>query len=87
MNDVTELSGDLSFGDGSLEGSLSFGGGLGGSMDVGGVTVVCNDDYEALRNKPSINSVELVGDKSFEDLGDSPLTNLEIQEIFDSVFN
>lgn len=43
-------------------------------------------DYNDLINKPSINSVELVGDKTFEDLGDSPLTNVEIQEIFNRVF-
>jgi len=28
-----------------------------------------NDDYESLSNKPQINSVELVGDKSLDDLG------------------
>lgn len=28
-----------------------------------------NDDYESLRNKPQINSVELVGNKSLDDLG------------------
>lgn len=44
-------------------------------------------DYSLLDNKPSINDVELVGNKSFEDLGDSPLTNVEIQAIFNRVFN
>ena len=28
-----------------------------------------NDDYDTLQNKPSINGVQLIGDKSFEDLG------------------
>lgn len=44
-------------------------------------------DYEALENLPSINGETLMGDKTFEDLGDSPLTNLEIQEMFNHVFN
>lgn len=38
-------------------------------------------DYEKLKNKPSIESVELIGDKSFEDLGLRPLTNLEIDAL------
>lgn len=45
------------------------------------------NNYESLVNKPSINSVELIGDKSFEDLGDVPLTNTEIQAIFNRIFN
>jgi len=32
-------------------------------------TVTMNNNYNELINKPSINGVELVGDKSFEDLG------------------
>lgn len=43
-------------------------------------------DYELMDNKPSINEVELDGNKTFEDLGDSPLTNIEIKAIFDRVF-
>lgn len=38
-------------------------------------------DYEQLVNKPSINGVTLIGDKSLGDLGASPLTNMEILEI------
>lgn len=52
-------------------------------------TVVIRDgtnDYERLVNKPSINSVALEGDKSLEELGDTPLTNMEIKSIFDRVF-
>ena len=37
-------------------------------MDVGGNIVVSND-YNRLTNKPSINGVELVGNKTSEDLG------------------
>lgn len=38
-------------------------------------------DYEKLYNKPKINGVELVQDKSFEELGDHVLTNFEILEL------
>lgn len=45
------------------------------------------DNYERLRNKPSINKVVLSGDKSFEDLGVSPLSNLEIMNIINKASN
>ena len=38
-------------------------------------------DYEKLYNKPKINGIELVQDKSFEELGDHVLTNFEILEL------
>ena len=38
-------------------------------------------DYEKLYNKPKINGVELIQDKSFEELGDHVLTNFEILEL------
>lgn len=38
-------------------------------------------DYEKLYNKPKINGVELISDKSFEELGDHVLTNFEILEL------
>lgn len=38
-------------------------------------------DYEKLHNKPKINGVELISDKSFEELGDHVLTNFEILEL------
>lgn len=38
-------------------------------------------DYEKLVNKPCINGVELIQDKSFEELGDHALTNFEILEL------
>lgn len=43
-------------------------------------------DYEELNNLPSINGVELMKDKSFEDLGVETLKNSEILEIFNRVF-
>lgn len=42
-------------------------------------------DYEKLNNKPSINEVELSGDKSLEDLGISPLSNMDILNIIKQV--
>lgn len=45
------------------------------------------DNYEKLKNKPSINKVVLSGDKSFEDLGLSPLSNLEIMGIINRASN
>lgn len=37
------------------------------------------DDYNVLRNHPSINSVELIGNKTFEELGLSELSNTELE--------
>lgn len=42
--------------------------------------------YPPLTQKPSINDVVLLGDKTFEDLGDHILTNIEIKALFDRVF-
>lgn len=82
----TELEGGMSLDGFELQGSLDFSDGLDGDMDVGGISVVCNDDYEALRNRPSIEGVELIGDKSLPDFGEKPLSNIEIKTIFDRVF-
>lgn len=46
------------------------------------VPVIVEGDYEALHNKPKINTVTLVGDKSFEDLGLERITNAELNEMF-----
>lgn len=56
------------------------------NADFGNTQIVHTDDYNNLYNKPSINEVELKGNKTFEELGDHLLTNLEIKEIFDRVF-
>lgn len=57
------------------------------TANFGQVQLVHTDNYEDLYNKPSINEVTLIGNKTFEDLGDTPLTNLEIKRIFDRIFN
>lgn len=44
-------------------------------------------DYSNAVNKPSINDVELEGNKSFDDLGLTPLTNTEILAIINKASN
>lgn len=39
------------------------------------------DDYEKLKNKPQLNGVELVGDKSLEDVGLVALSNSELDKL------
>lgn len=43
--------------------------------------------YPPLTNKPSINDVILIGNKTFEELGVQTMTNAEIKEVFDKVFS
>ena len=71
------LSGDISVA--TMSGSLNADTGMSGSLNM--AERVYENDYEKLKNKPSINGVELVQDKSFEDLGDHILTNFEILEL------
>ena len=63
----------------SMSGSLNSQTGMSGNLQM--ADRVYENDYEKLKNKPSINGVELVQDKSFEDLGDHVLTNFEILEL------
>ena len=45
-------------------------------------------NYDALKNKPSINGFTLEGrDMSFEELGEETITNSELKEIIDKVFD
>lgn len=44
-------------------------------------------DYNLLFNKPSIDDVPLIGNKTLTEFGEREITNLEIQDIIDSVFN
>ena len=71
------LSGNISVA--SMSGSLNADMGMSGDLKM--AERVYENDYEKLKNKPSINGVELVQDKSFEDLGDHVLTNFEILEL------
>ena len=63
----------------SMSGSLNADTGMSGDLKM--AERVYENDYEKLKNRPSINGVELVQDKSFEDLGDHVLTNFEILEL------
>ena len=71
------LSGDISVA--TMSGSLNADTGMAGSLNM--AERVYENDYEKLHNKPKINGVELIKDKSFEDLGDHVLTNFEILEL------
>ena len=52
-----------------------------------GTDIEGTNDYKNLKNKPSINDVELEKDKTFEDLGMIPLTNMEIMQIISKATN
>ena len=71
------ISGNISVA--TMSGSMSAEAPLSGNLKM--ADRVIEKDYEKLKNKPSINGVELVSDKSFEDLGDHVLTNFEILEL------
>ena len=71
------LSGNISAA--SVSGSLNADTGMSGDLKM--AERGYENDYEKLKNKPSINGVELVQDKSFEELGDHVLTNFEILEL------
>jgi hypothetical protein len=58
---------------------------VGGDIKIGGDTPTTTD-YNLLQNKPKINGVELVDDKSFEELGVETMTNIEIKAVFDRIF-
>lgn len=45
------------------------------------VVVSGTSDYEKLKNKPRLNGVELIGDKSFEDVGLVALSNSELEKL------
>ena len=51
------------------------------ARNVGSTTVVSVNDYNDLRNKPRIEGVELIGDKSFEELNLQRLTNTELENM------
>ena len=51
------------------------------TLGAGSTTVVTVNDYEELRNKPSIEGVELEGDKTFEELNLQRLTNAELENM------
>lgn len=71
------LSGQMSVK--TLSGSMNADASMSGNLKM--ADRVIEKDYEKLVNKPSINGVELIKDKSFEELGCTPMKNSEILEI------
>lgn len=71
---------EIEFGELILEEELT----IGDIIELDTVRVII-DDYNHLKNKPSINEVELVDNKQLEDLNINKLTNLEIENIINSV--
>lgn len=63
----------------AVAGVLNASAGLTGELITG--EKVPQNDYESLINKPKINGVTLISDRSFEELGDHALTDGEIEEI------
>lgn len=78
---------------GSIVGTLTNSGEINGNIGnpnrlvgiVNPITLQENRDYRRLTNKPQINDVELKGNKTLEDLNVNKLTNLEIENIINSV--
>lgn len=64
----------------TITGSLSTSGRLSGALSVGGGTT----DYNELENKPSINGVELSGNKTTQELGIQTTVNVEYDTPFDT---
>lgn len=62
-----------------MSGSLNADASMSGTLKM--ADRVIEKDYEKFVNKPSINGVELIKDKSFEELGCTPMKNSEILEI------
>lgn len=49
-------------------------------------STIIEKDYEKLDNLPSINGVELTGNKSFEDLGSEEIGLLDVYRIFNKIW-
>ena len=77
-----ERKGKLS-GSSGLSGSLSGGSAVGGSLSLPDARA---GDYEKLKNLPKINDIEVIGNKSFDDLGMTEVTNIDIDNLFKQIF-
>lgn len=88
---ATRVDGSISPGDTVLSGTVTRNGTLTASLSQNGRTIggsvapgssgTGTSDYERLRNKPQIESVELIGNKSFEELGLEPIASDELIDI------
>lgn len=76
----------------SIRGSVTSGASVNGNVcDKKSIVSTANisngtNDYEQLLNIPSIESVQLKGNKTFEELGMSEVSNVEIDELFKRIF-
>ena len=77
---VSNIYGDLTESS-NIYGDLTESSKINGSITYGMGTGRLINDYEELINKPQINSVELIGDKTFEELGMSAMTNFDIDNL------
>lgn len=50
------------------------------------ITFITNPDYEAMKNKPSINGCILVGNKTNDDININGIDNMELDDIINSIF-
>ena len=66
---------------GKISGNKSLSASLSLSIQDAGTT-----DYEALRNLPKINDVELKGSKQLDELGLQEVSNIDIDNLFKSIF-
>lgn len=57
------------------------------NVDTPVVEQTVNGDYTQLRNLPTLNGEEIIGDKSFEDYGEQTITNAELQNIINAQYN
>lgn len=87
---ATKVDGSISPGDTVLSGTVTKHGTITASLSQNrkisgavnpGSRGAGTSDYERLRNKPQIESVELIGNKSFEELGLEPITSDELIDI------
>ena len=76
------LSGNISAA--TMSGNMNADTGMSGMLNM--AERVYENDYEKLHNKPKINGVELVGNQSFDDLGMSELTALDVFNILNKVW-
>lgn len=56
------------------------------SVELNGHAYVYDKDYEHLQNKPSIENVTLSGNKELQELGITEISNKEITNILNKVF-
>lgn len=75
---TSSLQGDIQ-NENYLQGNIQSNNSLQGMLGYGSYQF--NKDYNKMYNQPSIEGVTLIDNKTFEDLGATGLTNLEIENL------